>query len=360
MRQISKIWILLALISISSCSGNKKNTAQDIAPKVSRAELSNDSCKQQENMTISINIKEAITLNDFNRPKYNITLDESAENIIGFPTNVVVRNDTIFAIDGYKSPGIYAYNKKGKQLFAYCSIGNGPEDIMSPKDLNVTETEISCFDRGSGDIVFFDKNGCFKNRIKTDFMAMGAIIDDKNCIWTDYSNQRPADGVAKISCRPDSIVNFAPAHLVPRHLEGFTVITLQPLHRLPDGQITYLAELEPTVYNLNDSKATVRYNLDFNGLWPSVEEINKIKGSNWAIKLRDMPMQRLGMQECNRWLIVYFYYNDDLYIHIYDKLNQTGLTLTDKDKAYCIPMAVTDGELFLYCNDDSFDVINLS
>lgn len=357
MKHSAKILISLIFIILSSCGGNKQNSTSKTVQDDSKPQT--DSCSLQQNVNISININEAKTLASFNLQKYSMSFDESAENIIGFATNVVVRNDTIFAVDGYKSPGVYAYTKEGKQLFAYCSTGNGPEDILNPKDLNVTDSEISVFDRGSGDIVVFDKQGNFKRKIKTDIMAVGGIVDDNNCIWIDYSNQRSGDGSAKIACRPDSIVNFVPVILVPEHLKGCTTVSLQPLQRLPDGQITYLAELEPTVYNLIDGKASVRYNLDFNGLWPSDEEMDEIKGSHWAIKLREMPMQRLGIQECDKWLIVYFYYDKILYIHVYDKHSNNGFTIKDADGVYSIPQAVTDEELYLKCNDDSYDVVKL-
>lgn len=357
MKQSAEVLILLIIIILSSCGRNNQNLTSKTDQREGQPHF--DSCGLQQNVDISININEAKTLANFNLQKYNISFDESVENIIGFATNIVVKNDTIFAVDGYKSPGVYAYSKEGKQLFAYCSIGNGPEDILNPRDLSVTDSEISIFDRGSGNIVVFDKRGSFKRKIKTDIMAVGGIMDDNKCIWIDYSNQRSSDGAAKISYRPDSIVNFVPVILVPEHLKGFTTISLQPFHRLPDGQIIYLAELEPTVYNLSNGKASVRYNLDFNGLWPSKEEMNKIKGSYWAIKLRDMPMQRLGIQECDKWLIVHFYYDKILYIHVYDKYHNTGFTIKDTDGVYTIPQAVTDEELYLKCNDDSYDVVKL-
>lgn len=57
---------------------------------------------------------------------------------MGMPHNIIVRGDTIFAIDAFQSPGIYMYDKDGRQLLAYCKVGTGTGDITSPSGLTVT------------------------------------------------------------------------------------------------------------------------------------------------------------------------------------------------------------------------------
>lgn len=75
--------------------------------------------------TVSIDITKAVPMDDaLSHHKY-VNFTEDVENIMAIPQNVVVKGDTIYAIDAYKSPGIYAYLTNGEQLFAYCSVGNG-------------------------------------------------------------------------------------------------------------------------------------------------------------------------------------------------------------------------------------------
>ena len=75
----------------------------------------------------------------------NIVFDEDTEEIIGSIQQMIVRGDTIFAVDPAKNPGLYAYLKDGSQIFAYCNQGGGPEDISSPMSLTINDTEISEF-----------------------------------------------------------------------------------------------------------------------------------------------------------------------------------------------------------------------
>ncbi len=123
--------------------------------------------------TIDINIEAAVAVSNIFKPVSIINFDNNVENILGFPQNMTVRNDTIFAIDPYQSPGVYAYDMTGKQLFAYCHRGNGPEDLESPSCLAVTDTGISVYDDKNYRIMFFDKSGNFMWGVKRSGFGIG-------------------------------------------------------------------------------------------------------------------------------------------------------------------------------------------
>ena len=167
-------------IIVSSCVGgkNQENNGKEDPeqqPLTSRG----------DSKTILIDFKEAETIDQNLKAVSTIVFDEDAEEIIGIPQNITVKGDTIYAIDSYKAPGFYAYLRDGKQLFAYCKVGNGPEEFFNLTDINVGANSISAFDNTEGTIITIDKAGNFVDKESVGNNIVGAIIDTNGGYWVD-------------------------------------------------------------------------------------------------------------------------------------------------------------------------------
>ena len=289
----------------------------------------------------------------------NIVFDEDTEEIIGGIQQMIVRGDTIYAVDPAKNPGLYAYLKDGSQIFAYCNQGGGPEDIASPMSLTINDTEIIVFDMAGTKFMHFSKDGKFQKSIDLPVFALAAIEDKNGGIWIDYSNQQYED--LKLAWKADEQSDPIPVLGVPDHLNGMTTVELVNMLQLPNGELRYLPSLETHIYALQDGKAVEAYELDYKGKWPSEEEFKtKYSGDDWAIKIRNLPVNRKGFAENDRWLVIGNVLNrEKTYITVYDKQTEKSTTYIDSDKSYYHPAYIDGDDLYLTSQDDSIDILRL-
>lgn len=341
----------LVLAVAAGCSGGKEKD-KDAAAKVSFPD---------EVTVISISTDKVSDLDREMKVAQTVEFDEDVENFIGMPGSIVVRGDTIYAIDPVKAPGIYAYLKDGTQLFAYCHEGNGPEDVGSPFCLKVTDTEVSAFDNSGKGIIVLDKKGHFVRRVPLPddlFDVTGAMLDGEG-YWMDYANRDYND--TKLAWSGDSTGTQVPVLTVPPHLKGFTMIGLQVLIDSPDGSVLYIPCLEPRAYRLRDGKASLCYELDFNGLWPSDEDIRKdYGGRRWARKVQKFPVQGIEIYETPKYVVVGFKNDDKRYVTVYDRASRRSAVLLIDGEKYYTPMYATDDELYILRKDGDIDIFDLS
>lgn len=308
---------------------------------------------------IKLSIKDARPMSRSFGDIEELRLSDAYANFVGIPGYIKVEGDTLYIIDPVKSTGFYAYLHDGRQLFSYCSPGSGPEDFGMLFGLTVDDTLLSSFDFSSRALVFVDKNGNFAKRIAVNPMACGAMADKSGGIWTNYSNQQLETTKLSWRATPESEeIEILP---VPEYLKGMTAISGQDLSRLDDGSINYCPVLEPRVYGLSDGKAWLKYELDFDGLWPDEATIAKeYSGNDWASKFMSFPITTIRVEENNRWLVVSFDYEGDKYLHIFDKMRSDGATYRDDRDFYFSPEAVSGNKLYIPTKDDTIEIINLT
>lgn len=310
-------------------------------------------------VTIKLSVDGARPISKQYVPVQVISFDEDTENIIGVPVSIVVMGDTIFMIDPNQSIGFYAYRHDGSQIFSYCSIGNGPEDLMSARCLNVTDSLLSAYDDRLENLIFIDKNGQFVKRYPISTYSTGAIQDSSGGIWTDYSNQEFE--TTKLSWKPTPDAIETEVLSVPEYLKGITSVGLQGFTSIDDGTINYVPTLEPRIYGLSKGKAWIKYELDFDGLWPDEDTIgHELGGNDWAIKISSFPVQRLTVVENDRWLVFSFQHNHGNYIHVHDKNASRGDTYIDEEDKYFSPKALNGNRLYIPTKEDTLAIIDLS
>lgn len=342
--------VLLASMTIafSSCTNSGKNGSKEC-----------DSDGMSLPKTVKIDIDKAVAMDDVLESKDIIRFDENTENIIGSFHNVVVCGDTIYAIDPYKNPGIYAYLKDGRQLFAYCSVGNGPGDLIAPTCISVTDDEVSTYDGAQFKIIVIGKDGKYRRSIDVPPMTLNAMLDREGNVWADFTNQDVGDDRIMWKSKDDS--TYSTVMKVPELLKGITLIVMEGLQNLPEGTVGYTPPMEPRIYTLSDGKATVRYDLDFNGLWPDDETFKaEFTGNAWAPKSDYFPIQSLRYNESDRYMVLKFKNDNRLYLHILDKKTGSEKTMRVDDDLYWGSVYVTDNELYMNRKDDSMEIMAIN
>lgn len=344
--------IIIALFALTACN-NKKQTDTD--------QSVTESIKSTfpEKRTLEIDFEAAKPISKHLEIVGNVVFDEDTEEIIGGIQQIVVRGDTIFAVDPAKNPGLYAHLKDGTQIFAYCNTGGGPEDLSSPMNLTVSNTEIVVFDMGASKLMHFSKDGKFLKSIDLPVFALSAMEDPVKGIWIDYSNQQDED--TKLAWKADEESDPVPILGIPDHLKGMTTVELTNMRQLPNGEVRYLPSLEPLIYSLRNGKAVEAYELDYKGKWPSEEDFKtKYSGNDWALKIKDIPVNLKGFVENDRWLVIGNVFNRDrTYITVYDKQNGKSTTYIDSDKSYFNPAYINGDDLYLTRQDDTLDILRL-
>lgn len=355
--------IVGGLALLLSCSGNKEKRAEGAAPvasiPVDTVEREIPPCKR-----LKISTSGALPIKSLPVVE-TIEFPDTTEYFIGVPSCVEVRGDTIFAIDSSKAPGFYAYRRDGSQIFAYTSTGQGPEDFMVLRNLNVTDTELSAFDDGLCGIFIIDKNGDFVRTVKCPVYSLAASISDAGDMWVDFSN---FDGMmddiklgwAPPGGRPDSLVTVLP---IPEHLKGINSSGIRPIAQLPNGEWIFTPSFERYVYTLKDGKAYPRYELDFGNLWWDDEKMSKMARSNdWAVQLQDFPIHYVYFHENNQWIVIGFNVNfKDNYLYVYNKRNDSSQIYQDNKKKYILPLYLDGNDVFINSSDNSnLEVLRLA
>lgn len=308
--------------------------------------------------TVSIDIENAMPMADALESKQFISFSENVEHIMGYARNIVVRGDTIYSISTYPSAGIFAHLKNGEQLFAYCSVGSGPTDLNSPSCISVTDTEISTFDDSAFRTIVIGKDGKYHRSIEAPVMSLNAIVDCKGDYWVDFTNQECEN--CRVSYKAASDTAYQTVLEVPELLKGMMLIGIEAFQNLPDGTVGYTPAMEPRIYSLSDGVATVRYELDFNGLWPDDKTFeSEFTGNDWAPKSSAFPVQSVRFHESDRYLVLGFKNKKQPYLHILDKpTGRQKTVLLDSDN-YFSSSYVTDSELYLGRKDDKVEIMTI-
>ena len=351
MRKFNNYIIVLLVLIVTGCVHDKRQDNRAQKDRAIQSSISRDS------IAIIIDVKGAMSIEKNFEALSTVVFDENTDELIGVPQNITVKGDTIYAIDSYKAPGFYAYLRDGSQLFAYCKVGNGPEEFFNLTDINVGATTISAFDNTQGSIITIDKDGNFLRKESVGRNLYGAIIDTNGGCWVDFSNQK--DDSAKLSWRQTESDEFVQMLSVPEVMKGMLVMPLQQFHRLSTDIFTYLPAFENKIYTLDNGKVRLRYTLDFKDAWHSDDDLKNYVGPSWALRMREFPITRLICQENDRWLIVGFYHEGKLYIHSYNKIENRGKTFLDKQERYYIPMDIYEDQLFMLKKDGNLEILKI-
>lgn len=359
-------FIIVSALIMTACTNKNASHGKDdnVQNTTTQADSLTPGLQPSDPITIKMSVDKAAPWSKIYTPAEVITLDDSTEDIVGIPAAIEVVGDTLYIVEPRHNPGFRAYLHDGSQIFSYSSVGSGPEDIVAPFSLCVSDSLLSTFDMATKSLVFVDKKGNYIKRYKLGEQAVAGIEDESGGIWTDYSNQQYESTRLSWKATPeDEEIEIL---TVPEHLKRMTLISMQHFTRIYDGTVNYVPALEPRVYSLLNGQARVKYELDYDGLWPNEEEFKReFSGNDWASKLRSLPIDKTKVIENDRWLVISFEYNDGIhnrekYIHVYNKNASKGVTYIDDSGIYFSPQAISGNLLYIPTKEDTIEVIDLT
>ncbi|MDE7237324.1 MAG: 6-bladed beta-propeller [Paramuribaculum sp.] len=349
------IAFILPVLTFITCSCNSKS--DNVSGQTSIVASGDDSIADP--IVLNVDITTARPFESHFPTASIFTIDENDKPFMGRPESMSILGDTIYAVDGFHAPGFYAYKHDGSKIFHYCSAGGGPEDVNQPRYIAVNDSTISAFTSAPPSIAVIDRHGKFVKRIELPFTACGAMLDPAEGYWVNFSNQEDED--VKLAWYANETSQPTVALKVPEHLKGMTTSSTGVFQNLGDGTLNYMDLYEPRIYSLRNGRCRIKYELDFNGLWPDDNTIkSRYGGDSWANKSRDFPVFGLAATESDKWLAVTFRHNGLMYVYLYDKTSNRGSIYVDKDKSYSYPKYINGSRIYMPRQDDTIEILDLS
>lgn len=359
MKITKHIIIALLLPSAAFMTDSCNSKSDNVNDQTSTVASEDDSLTVPASIVLDIDIDEARPFEGHFPTSDVFAVNENDEPFMGRPESMSIRSDTIYAVDGFYAPGFYAYKHDGTKIFHYCSTGGGPEDVNRPRYIAVIDSTISAFTSAPPSIAVIDKQGKFVKRIELPFTACGAMLDPAGGYWVHFSNQEDED--FKLVWYADETSLPVVALKVPEHLKGMTTSSTGVFQNLGDGTLNYMDLYEPRIYSLRHGRCHIKYELDFNGLWPDDNTIkSRYGGDSWADKSRDFPIFGLAAVEGEKWLAVTFRHNSLMYVYLYDKTGNSGSIYVDKDQSYSYPKCINGSRIYMPRKDDTIEILDLS
>ena len=97
--------------------------------------------------------------------EFRIDLEDEAMSAVGLNDAMNVDVDSrgriyLFRRGGNPGPFVFQFDERGKFLKSFCSAGQGPDEVVYPHYLKITDSdEIPIYSQGTRDIRFFDTEG---------------------------------------------------------------------------------------------------------------------------------------------------------------------------------------------------------
>lgn len=158
------ILIFLGLLSCSSENSFEQNEAQLI-------DMS------------QIDKNQRIDLNKFVKDVRFLTL-ETDKYFFAEITKLIIKNDRIYLLDGFRGKIILIFNLEGKFMLAITMQGDGPGEYRSPSDLWVnSDGSIEVLDEELRKIITYSDKGNFIKEIKLPFPSEKFVKTDENYLF---------------------------------------------------------------------------------------------------------------------------------------------------------------------------------
>lgn len=283
--------------------------------------------------------------------------------IPGTVSKLIVRNDTLFVLDSFKSKAFFAYASDGTPLFEYSKQGEGPDEYIFLSDLDVDDKNIYLLDSESHKILLLNKNGKFEKKV--DSPAHTAHIkpfyDAKSKKASYYFDMYTPEKARLIRQRgrkndtlmitPDGMSNFN--YSAPNSFQSDKLNT----------EILYMPSYSSCIYKFNENGEPQEYiNLDFKGLMPDLSFFKSLKGRRSEDKfklIKDGFAYYFSFDANSTHILVGFVYEDKHYLCFINKSSH-ATDIFDMPTDYSI-RALTDDNLYLYSkNSDNLTIVNIS
>lgn len=290
------------------------------------------SCSTDKNTTSNNSLTDIVidyeNINNNNLTEINsIIIKNNGYESPRFYGNIIYRNDTLFILDNASNPGIYAYDKHGKQLFYYNDIGKGKKQCLSIFNFNLGTNKIYINDFAGSKIVQLDMKGKFITSKYYKLLAIRSYVDENNgLVYCDNNNETSKGRCHSLFYyKEDSLCNkFLP---IPDELKQLNTSIGMSFAKV-GKDIHYYTGLRDTIYSINKNKIRPIYHLNFGKAWPNKEFLKEAKNKliNYVnIRRSSDFVYSIYCLENDEILVVNFWLKDKNYSFIYNKRNKKHL-----------------------------------
>ncbi len=188
---------------------------------------------------------------------------DSATCFPGEVLSSVIKGDTVYMVDRYVTPGLYAYTINGKKVFVYDKIGQGPGEVISPVDVQVSGDSVYVLDSQGMKVVTLNREGNFYKNTTVPY-GHGFMIDDDGSILIDRGNQVYDDGKGMLARVNDGRISWVGD--VPEYLENVTIVTPHSFTTY-EGEAHLMPSMQPKIVKLHGEEFQTLYSFDFGAHW---------------------------------------------------------------------------------------------
>lgn len=285
-----------------------------------------------------------------------MVLDENSEFFPGMIHKMQYVNDTIYVLDIHKSPGLYAYDRNGKFLYAYEKVGQGPEEFMSLADFQLSDTAIWLLDNFGEKILELNKKGNYVSAFPINNLAFSfAILPDGN-VYFDTGNAVFTDKSKLLFKRGEELISVM---MVPEELENITISPTNTLIGKGSG-VLYLPPMENVVYEYNEGEMVNTYRFDFGLDWPNKKFLFQNKKMHPLMLLRHIVdssyIYEMNFLSDGDILLLNFMKDDSFYLFFYNMKTDKHKLYIDTNKEFYRPLSLSGDKFYVVKETDSFIV----
>lgn len=202
--------------------------------------------------------EELLTSNLVDKDYQLIKLETIDESLIGKIQKVLISKEKIYVLDSKISKKLFCFDIKGKFLRVIGVKGDGPGEIDTPLDFDITDNYIYLIDRRCK-VNKFDLEGNFKSEIKLPFHStIINVFDDENMFFYSHDNQWSPYYLSQIN-QSKKLVSLDFKHQ-SEFVDGYGVPKAFSRNGLNS---LFLKFLDDTVYNLSPNGIFPKYIINY-------------------------------------------------------------------------------------------------
>ena len=166
---MNKVYIVFVFIFFISCQ-NKPTPLSEITKMDVDADVSNVkniTIDSSDAITLSVkDAEESYDVGEFIDSIEYIPLETRDDVLIGRISKVILHNNKFYLLDSSVAKSIFIFNKEGKHLNTISTLGRGPNEYLSPKNITIDKynNELILIDNSSSSLLYYDLDGNFKRK----------------------------------------------------------------------------------------------------------------------------------------------------------------------------------------------------
>ena len=255
------------------------------------------------------------------------------EVIIGEIDKVIKYDNIIYLMDKTKNKSIYLYNTKGEFLRSISNYGQGPEEYIQLTDMFIDpiNSTLNIVSKSDKKLFIYNLSGDKLLKIEKtpkSFISMEKMNKSYLAYMGNYSEDFNQPYNLWLLNRNLEITNHF--FKIDKMLESTTHSSFVPFSKYKD-MYYYISPNEFYVYSISDKEVNTKYTFDVGDLkWPKDIDIDKLSEKELFMLNHNYISGFFNFQETEKHLIVYFIYQGQSLMGVYDKeKNEANIVTLD-------------------------------